>query len=209
MGVSVLVEAPQGVQAAERVVVAAFLPSSPMQPLTLRRLQEALLGHPLLPLPASLHGEGLGRQRGQQLQRRGSRRRRADTGPRLREWLVVGCWWCAGGDCIQTIGGWWRCAVGGGGERWTERGRGLGVRGGAGELEHLDVTQRGEVGQDGANLLFQAKRSLHGGVCGARRADAELGDGGLDGADGHVTTEDKILLGLLSGVRLQRERQKG
>lgn len=80
-----LVEAPEGVQAAERVV--AFLLSAPVETLTLRWLQEALLGHPLLPLAPSLHGEGLGGQRGQQLQGRRSRRR----GRRgLWERLVVG-----------------------------------------------------------------------------------------------------------------------
>lgn len=57
-------------------------------------------------------------------------------------------------------------------------------------------------------MLLQAEGGLHGWVCGAGRPDAELGDGGLDGADRHVTTEDDILLGLLSRVRLQREKRE-
>lgn len=64
--VSVLVEAPEGVQATERVVT--FFPPGPVETLTLRRLQEALLGHTLFPLAPALHGEGFRRQRGQQLQ---------------------------------------------------------------------------------------------------------------------------------------------
>lgn len=56
VGGSVLAEAPQGVQAAQRVV--PVLASAPVEPLTLGRLQEVLLGHSLLPFPPSLHGEG-------------------------------------------------------------------------------------------------------------------------------------------------------
>lgn len=63
---SVLAEAPQGVQAAEGVVF--VLTSGPVETLTLGRLQEVLLGHPLLPFPPSLHGEGLGGERCQELQ---------------------------------------------------------------------------------------------------------------------------------------------
>lgn len=202
-----LVEAPEGVQATERIVT--FLPSSPVETLTLRWLQEALLGHPLLPLTPSLHGEGLWRQCGQQLQggrsRSGGSRRRADAGRRLGDVLADVCWWRAGGDSIQAVGWWWR--VGRGGERWAEGGGGLGICRGAGVLERLDISQRVEVGQDRADLLLQAEGGLHGWVRGAGRPDAELGDGGLDGADGHVTTEDNILLGLLSRVRLQREKE--
>lgn len=65
--ISVFVQAPQGVQATEWVV--PFVLSGPVETLTLRRLQEALLGDPLLPSPSSLHGEGLRGERGQQLQR--------------------------------------------------------------------------------------------------------------------------------------------
>lgn len=61
--VLVLVEAPQGVQATERVV--SFFPSRPVQTLTLGRLQEALFGDALLPFTSALHGEGLGSQGGQ------------------------------------------------------------------------------------------------------------------------------------------------
>lgn len=53
----VLVEAPEGVQTTEWVMCS--IPLSPVETLTLRWLQEALLGHPLLPPASSLHGEGL------------------------------------------------------------------------------------------------------------------------------------------------------
>lgn len=56
--VSLLVEAPEGVEAAERVV--AFLLSASVETLALGRLQEALLGHALFPFAPTLHGKGLG-----------------------------------------------------------------------------------------------------------------------------------------------------
>lgn len=63
---SMLAEAPQGVQAAEGVVF--VLTSGPVETLTLSWLQEVLFGHSLLPFPTSLHGEGLGGERRQKLQ---------------------------------------------------------------------------------------------------------------------------------------------
>lgn len=57
-------------------------------------------------------------------------------------------------------------------------------------------------------MILQAALCVHGRVRGTGRPDAQLGDGGLDGANGHVTTEDEVLLGLLPGVRLQKTEQR-
>lgn len=78
---------------------------------------------------------------------------------------------------------------------------------GTGVLERLDITQRFRLGYNSDHLLLRAEgdTSLHYWVCGAGWPDAELGDGGLDGADGHVGAEDDVLLGLLPRVRLGRK----
>lgn len=98
-------------------------------------------------------------------------------------------------ESIHPVG-WWgglsrRC------ERRAEGGGKRAVCGGAGILQDVDVAHRVQAW----NRLLHA--GLRRGVC-AGGPDAELGDGGLNGADGHVAAEDQVQLRLLSGVRLQR-----
>lgn len=195
--VLVLVECPQGVQAAERVF--ALLGPAALKTLALGRLQEALLGHALFALAAAtaFHGEGLGREGRQQLQRR-ERRGRAGAG-RSRDRRRV-----ARGGGVQAVGRWRK--VGGRGERRAERrsGRSLGRL-----LRWLELPKRGEVGSDGEGGLLATEGRLRIGLSGAGGSDAELGDGGLDGADGHVAAQDDVLLGLLAGVRLRGGEREG
>lgn len=139
--VSLLVEAPEGVEAAERVI--AFLPSASVETLALGGLQKTLLGHSLFPFAPALHGKGLRRERGQQLQRRQSGRRAA-AGRGLRERLVVGRGRRgARRDAVQAVGRWH--AVSWGGEGWAKGWRGLGLCGVAWVLQRLDIGQRSEV----------------------------------------------------------------
>lgn len=71
----------------------------------------------------------------------------------------------------------------------------------------MELPQRGEVGDDGEGGLLAAEGWLGVGFGDAGGSDAELGDGGLDGADGHVAAQDDVLLGLLAGVRLRRRKE--
>ena len=61
-----------------------------------------------------------------------------------------------------------------------------------------------EAGRRQAGGLHRAWQAGHGGVHAPRRPDAELGNRGLDGADGHVPAEDQVL-GVLRKVILGRQ----
>lgn len=52
--------------------------------------------------------------------------------------------------------------------------------------------------------LYKAGKAGSGGIQATQGPDAELGNGSLNGADGHVSTKDQIL-GVLRKVALRRE----
>lgn len=134
--VSVLAEAPEGVQAAEGVV--AVVPPDRVETPSLSRLQEALLGHSLFPSTPSFQGESLRREGGQQVQ--GGRRRRCSGGGRRRAdaWRGLQNRRSRWGEAIEAVGGRRRAC--GRGEGWAEGGRRLGIC--RGVLEQLQLTRR-------------------------------------------------------------------